>query len=537
MTTIYSSRLRVALQGTGDNPDTWGDVANSGVFQLLEDAIAKLTAIATTGGSTTLTTANGASDQARCLCLDITGVLVSNSTIICPAKEKLYLIRNGTTGAFTVTLKTAAGTGIAVAQGSLVMLYCDGVNVVTVGITGIINADTLDNIDSTGFFILNAVNAITKGYRSVTSVVADAATINLDVDAMNVFRTTLGGNRTITVSNATEGKWIEFQIVQDITGGRTLTWPANFQWASGAAPTLSTTPNAADVVYGRYDGTAAVWRMRADTNFNTGGGGSSNVIVAQNQVDMDLFALAGQPVAATTVTLTINTGVLIAASCTKTAALDLRGFASGTIINIVNKGYILGKGGDGGAGAEWFTARGEPNSAAAGRGARPGQAGGNAIIGPGAGVTTTIDNSLGYIWGGGGGGGGGGVSGDVIDGGLAGGGGGGGGAGGTKGGLGGTPAGSAAQPVGTAGVDGSTGRLGALGAGGAGASSGSASTASGGAGGTWGAAGSAGSGTTTFAVDIAGGGAGAAGKAVEFNGNTVTISAGAGAPHVMGAVS
>lgn len=540
--TTFSTNLRLALQAVGENPDTWGDVANAGVFQLLEDAITKLTAIATTGGTTTLTTSNGASDQARCLCLDVTGNLGSNAILVAPNKAHLYLVRNGTSGAFTVTLKTSSGTGVAIPQGQLVILYSDGTNVVSVGITGVINADTLDSIDSTGFFILNAVNAITKGYREVTSVVADGATITLDVDAANVFRSTLGGNRTILVSNAAEGKWIEFTIVQDATGGRTLTWPANFQWAQGATPTLSSAPNASDVVYGRYDASAGVWRMSVQNSFNAGTGGTSTVIVAQNQVDVDLFALAGQPAGAVTVTLTINTGVFISASSAATPALSLVGFAAGSIINITNRGYILGHGGNGGRGG--WAGTGDDTGAldivplvAA---ASAGTAGGSAVKGPGAGITVTIDNGSGFIWGGGGGGGGGGPSDDAnVTGagtgtGSAGGGGGGGAGSGNSG-----PGGSFAAALGVNGNPGGNGRLGTFGTAGAGVttSGGSGTTISGGVGGDWGAAGTAGASSVTKAFRAPGGAGGAAGKAVDLNGGAVTISSGAGAPNVKGLVA
>jgi hypothetical protein len=46
-------------------------------------------------------------------------------------------VTNATTGAFTLTVKTAAGTGVAVTQGSASILYCDGTNVVAADTAGI----------------------------------------------------------------------------------------------------------------------------------------------------------------------------------------------------------------------------------------------------------------------------------------------------------------------------------------------------------------------------------------------------------------
>jgi hypothetical protein len=61
---------------------------------------------------------------------NLTGTLTGNRSIIVPATIQQYWITNATTGAFTLTVKTSAGTGIAVAQGDAQILYCNGTNVV-----------------------------------------------------------------------------------------------------------------------------------------------------------------------------------------------------------------------------------------------------------------------------------------------------------------------------------------------------------------------------------------------------------------------
>ena len=61
---------------------------------------------------------------------NFTGILTGNRTIIVPATVQQYWVSNATTGAFTLTVKTSAGTGIAVAQGARAILYSDGTNVV-----------------------------------------------------------------------------------------------------------------------------------------------------------------------------------------------------------------------------------------------------------------------------------------------------------------------------------------------------------------------------------------------------------------------
>jgi hypothetical protein len=59
-----------------------------------------------------------------------TGVLTGNRNIIVPDTIQQYWVDNQTTGAFTLTIKTAAGTGVTVTQGARAITYCEGTNVV-----------------------------------------------------------------------------------------------------------------------------------------------------------------------------------------------------------------------------------------------------------------------------------------------------------------------------------------------------------------------------------------------------------------------
>lgn len=86
-----------------------------------------ITTVATTGGVVTLTPA-----QARKGVLNITGTLVANAAIVVPNWVKDWLIVNNTVGAFTVTVRTAAGSGVPVPQGGFaqpVGVYSDATNV------------------------------------------------------------------------------------------------------------------------------------------------------------------------------------------------------------------------------------------------------------------------------------------------------------------------------------------------------------------------------------------------------------------------
>jgi hypothetical protein len=93
-----------------------------------------------------------------------------------------------------------------------------------------------------------AVNYILPLPGDVTTL-TDGATITPDFSLNNVFTVTLGGNRAMAnPTNPISGQSGSIFIVQDATGGRTLTWGSNWEWPSGSAPTLSTGANAVDRV-------------------------------------------------------------------------------------------------------------------------------------------------------------------------------------------------------------------------------------------------------------------------------------------------
>jgi hypothetical protein len=62
---------------------------------------------------------------------DLIGVLTGNRNVVVPATVQQYWITNNTTGAFTLTVKTSAGSGVVVQQGSAAILYCNGTDVVS----------------------------------------------------------------------------------------------------------------------------------------------------------------------------------------------------------------------------------------------------------------------------------------------------------------------------------------------------------------------------------------------------------------------
>jgi len=77
----------------------------------------------------------------------------------------------------------------------------------------------------------------------------DGASIAVDLDAGINFNVTLAGNRTLAnPTNAKVGQSGYIRVVQDATGSRTLSFGTNYEFAGGAATTLSTAANAEDIL-------------------------------------------------------------------------------------------------------------------------------------------------------------------------------------------------------------------------------------------------------------------------------------------------
>ena len=130
MASSFTPLLRMELPVTGELYGTWGNRVNTAITNMIEQAVAGRTVVAMSDADKTLTALNGEVDESRGAVLRMTGALTAPRAVICPTVSKAYVFENATTGGFAVTLKTVAGTGIAVNPGGSVALRCDGTNVI-----------------------------------------------------------------------------------------------------------------------------------------------------------------------------------------------------------------------------------------------------------------------------------------------------------------------------------------------------------------------------------------------------------------------
>lgn len=126
--TTYSTSLKLALIGDGQEVGIWGQTTNTNLGTLLEQAIAGLVSINMGDTNVTLTSLNGASDQARNQVLVLTGSNSAVRDVIPPVVEKTYIVKNSTTGGFAIRVIGTTGTGVNVPNGTTSLIYCDGTN-------------------------------------------------------------------------------------------------------------------------------------------------------------------------------------------------------------------------------------------------------------------------------------------------------------------------------------------------------------------------------------------------------------------------
>jgi hypothetical protein len=103
----------------------------------------------------------------------------------------------------------------------------------------------------------NNLTTVSGAVAYVEDTLTDGATITWNVIDSPVAKVTLAGNRTLSAPSGTTpiaGQFISLLIIQDGTGGRSITWNAAYEFAADTAPTLTATASLGDLFTFRYNG-------------------------------------------------------------------------------------------------------------------------------------------------------------------------------------------------------------------------------------------------------------------------------------------
>ena len=140
MASTYTD-IGTELMTTGENAGNWGTKTNTNL-QILEEALRGYVSQSIAGGTqtTALTYTDGTvGDAARNMVIALTGTITGNQTVTVPAVEKMWIIDNQTSGAYTVNIKVSGQTGVTwgASDKGTKILYGNGTDVVDTDIGGV----------------------------------------------------------------------------------------------------------------------------------------------------------------------------------------------------------------------------------------------------------------------------------------------------------------------------------------------------------------------------------------------------------------
>lgn len=181
--TNFTSLLGLALPTTGDLSGTWGTAVNDQITSLLDSAVAGTTTLST-DSDVTLSTTNGASNQARQTILLWTASGSVTRNITTPAQSKAYVVINATGGSQSIVIRgSGPTTGVTVVAGERCLVAWNGsdfVKVASVTSVSVASANGFAGSSTTGntpaLTLSTTVTGVVKGNGTALS----AATAGTD---------------------------------------------------------------------------------------------------------------------------------------------------------------------------------------------------------------------------------------------------------------------------------------------------------------------------------------------------------------------
>jgi hypothetical protein len=212
--TNFSPLLGLALPTTGDLSGTWGTVVNDAITGLLDSAIAGTTTLSA-DTDVTLSTTNGAANQARNAIILWTATGTVTRNITAPAHSKAYFIINATGGTQSIVIRgSGPTTGVTIPAGARALVAWNGSDfvkvvsnpvVLTTDVSGVLpeaNGGTGESTYANGQLLIgNTAGGLTKATITAGS---------------NITVTNGDGAITIAASDTTgitAGKSIAFDLI------------------------------------------------------------------------------------------------------------------------------------------------------------------------------------------------------------------------------------------------------------------------------------------------------------------------------------
>ena len=317
--------LGIEKMATGENAGTWGTKTNANL-DLIEQVLGGYKAVSIAGGAqtTALTVADGAlTGTAQARMIEFTGSITGNQIVTIPLDiENFYILKNTTSGAYTVQFKYASGSGdtftFATTNKGTAILFAtanDGTNpdIIQIQTGGDVVDDTSPqlggNLDVNGFDIISTSNAdvdiVPNGTGDVT-LQADTVKVG-DSGAAAILTSNGAGTLTVTTGGATDlilntNSGTDSGVIQitDAANGNIAITPngsgnivldgLTFPNADGSADTFLKTNGSGTLSFAAVSGGISWQAVKTSATFTAVAGEGYFINTTSNAIEMDLPA-------------------------------------------------------------------------------------------------------------------------------------------------------------------------------------------------------------------------------------------------------
>lgn len=267
MTSTYVNDLRLEEMATGANSGTWGTKTNTNL-ELIGEAFSMGTENLGSDANTTITIADGSTDEARSFYLKITSTTLTATrevTLAPNTVSKIWVIENATTGSQSITIKQGSGATVTIPNGGVKVVVTDGAG------SGAAVFDVFTDLSVAGSFTTGASVTVGSGAEEDTKIVFDGNAqdfyIGLDDSADDLVigkGSAVGTTPAVEIDENLDIKFAESIGVGQAASGTTGDIVAQTMSLKGTTPSLTIGDGGEEDTKLVYDGNAKDFYMGLD---------------------------------------------------------------------------------------------------------------------------------------------------------------------------------------------------------------------------------------------------------------------------------